>query len=293
MNKTLFFNKFNNINPSDLVIDSSSINHIFFESISMQGLEEMHHYSTNKRLYEHLGFEPFETVDETRQYLLKLIERVKGGRAAYWFVRRKKDNRLIGTAGLLRLDLNNQSVEWGFGIDPELWGQGFILQIMEALKYYVFKDLELNRLYGTTFITNKKTIASLKATGMSEEGILREFIVKNNKFIDGWKYSMLSSEYFSQENNLSLELEKDSSKEFSSDLLNVIKLDQCLKFLSTELKYKGLCINDDMSTVPKWDSLTHITLMLALETKFKIKLSPIEITQCRSVELIFKTISLK
>ena len=35
----------------------------------MDGLEEMHAYSTDKRLYEYFEYEPFKTIDDTRQYL--------------------------------------------------------------------------------------------------------------------------------------------------------------------------------------------------------------------------------
>ena len=68
----------------------------------------------------------------------------------YWFVRRKSDDRLIGSAGLIDLNFSRQSIEWGYGIDPDLWGQGYILKIQEALKDYVFNILELNRIHGVT-----------------------------------------------------------------------------------------------------------------------------------------------
>ena len=75
--------------------------------------------------------------------------------ASYWFVRNKKNNNLIGTAGLLNLDYDRSSVEWGFGIDPNLWGLGYILEIEETLKHFVFEVLKVNRLYGKTMINNK------------------------------------------------------------------------------------------------------------------------------------------
>ena len=288
MNKDEFLKVFDTKNPRDFVIDSSMPNHIFFERISLRGLDEMHQYSTNSKLYDHLGFEPFASIDETKQYLIKLINRVKDGNAVYWFIRRMSDNRLIGTAGLLRLDYSNQSVEWGFGIDPELWGNGYILQIMEALKSYVFNDLKLNRLYGTTFITNSRTIASLKATGMHHEGILREFSIKKNKFIDGWKYSMLRREYLSNDNDF-----EQKKNELTKDYPNskkIIQKDKLLQFLIDELNFKELQMSDSMASVPKWDSLNHVNLMLSLEKKFKLKLTPIEITQCTSVTKIFSTL---
>ena len=79
-------------------------------------------------------------------------------------------------AGLALIDLNfgRQSIEWGYGIDPDLWGQGYILQIQEALKEYVFNILELNRIHGVTMSNNLRTIESITAAGMTHEGIVVE-----------------------------------------------------------------------------------------------------------------------
>ena len=40
----------------------------------MDGLEEMHAYSTDERLYEYFEYDPFITIDDTKQYLQKLID---------------------------------------------------------------------------------------------------------------------------------------------------------------------------------------------------------------------------
>ena len=104
----------------------------------------------------------------------------------YWFVRDIKNKFLIGTACLVNLNFDRKSIEWGYGIDPKLWGHGYIFKIQEALKFYVFEILKLNRLYGTTFINNKRTINSLLATGMLHEGTLKDMYCKEGKFIDGW-----------------------------------------------------------------------------------------------------------
>ena len=39
---------------------------IYFEPLSMSGLEEMHEYSIDERLYEFFEFKPFETINETK-----------------------------------------------------------------------------------------------------------------------------------------------------------------------------------------------------------------------------------
>ena len=200
LSKKEFYLRFSNVMPdSESTVGGSMHSAVYFERLSMAGLEEMHRYSKDARLYEYFEFPPFDTVTKTREYIEKLERRMAGEldkkTSVYWFVRRKADQYLIGTAALVSLNYDSQSIEWGYGIDPELWGQGFILQIEEMLKQYVFEVLELNRLYGTTMVNNTRTIASLLASGMKHEGTMKQYYCKNSVYIDGWHYSMLRSEY--------------------------------------------------------------------------------------------------
>ena len=65
---------------------------IYFSPLSMDGLEEMHRYSTDERLYEFFEFDAFKDLYETEAYMEKLIKRMEGTSnnktACYWFVRR-------------------------------------------------------------------------------------------------------------------------------------------------------------------------------------------------------------
>lgn len=46
-------------------------------------------------------------------------------------------------------------------------------------------------------------------------------------------------------------------------------------------------------TLDDWDSLTHVQLILAIEKKFKVHFSSIEIQECRRVDLLINAISSK
>ena len=63
---------------------------IFFEKLSMAGLEEMHRYSVDERLYEFFEFAPFKKIEDTKKYIEKLLQRMsmedEDATAKYWFV---------------------------------------------------------------------------------------------------------------------------------------------------------------------------------------------------------------
>ena len=113
LSKSEFFTRFATVLPGS----NSSSSSIYFAPISMEGVEEMHKYSINEKLYEFFEFDAFKHQSETAEYIEKLLRRmsVSGSNqvASYWFVRRVSDDILVGTAGLLNLDYDRKSIEWG------------------------------------------------------------------------------------------------------------------------------------------------------------------------------------
>ena len=185
------------------------------------------------------------------------------------FVRRKKDSKLIGTACLQNLNYERRSIEWGFAIDPELWGYGYILEIQELLKAYVFEVLKINRLYGQTMTKNKRTIQSLKAAGMINEGVAKDYYCKNNEFEDAWLYALTSKDYFKQSNHV--------FKNTNAELSEIISIVQEV------ISQSEVDINTSMENNYDWDSMNHMLIISAIEDKFNLKLTPSEITRATSI----------
>ena len=280
-----FYRRFDSVVPGEDIADKVIHNiqaDIYFERLSMDGLAEMHRYSTDNRLYEFFEFKAFVKLEDTKTYLEKLLNRmagdIKARSAMYWFVRRTSDHYLIGTACLVGLNYNRKSVEWGYGIDPALWGTGYILQIQEMLKHYVFEILQLNRLEGITMVENKRTISSVLAAGMKHEGTIRQFYCKDGVFSDGWKYAMIRQEYFEKINQGF----GNSATLTNNDVISII---------SSVLDEENINIESTMFNTANWDSLNHMSIMVALFEKTKISLSPIQISNATSIRSIAQLIN--
>ena len=274
LTKSEFFTKFTTVLPGS----NSSSSSIYFTPISMDSLEEMHSYSVKERFYEYFEFAHFQDIKETESYIEKLLERMTGDEdsrvTTYWFVRRRSDDMLIGSAGLIDLNFGRQSIEWGYGVDPDLWGQGYILKIQEALKDYVFNVLELNRIHGVTMSTNLRTIESITAAGMIHEGIAKEHYCKDGEFIDGWRYGMTRSVYEGRQSSV----DKTVS---GPDLISSI-----VRLVASVFPEEEITEASSMFDTDSWDSLGHIQVMIALKEEMNIELSPSHIAEATSIESI-------
>jgi len=279
------YQRFDTLLPGEQAVDSvisTPESTLFFERVSMDGLDEMHSYSTDERLYQYFEFEPFKTIEDTRAYIDKLQARMTGNKlertAFYWFVRRKNDDRLIGTAALVNLNVGRQSIEWGYGVDPELWGKGYILDLQEMLKHYVFDVLKLNRLYGVTMVENEPTIASVSAAGFKHEGTLRQYYNRFGAYHDGWAYSMLVTDYLQQNKN----------NDVIVDSLNPERL---IEIAENALGVSGITIDSDMHNCPEWDSVMHVSLIVSLNTELGVDVGPSDMYKLTSIRSILDYIS--
>ncbi len=261
-------------------------NKLIYKKINLKYLKEFHRYSIDPRLYEYLGFEPFQSITETKNYLKKLLMRMSLSNeksAIYWFIFESKSNTLIGTLGLLNISYENNSAEIGFGLDPNYWGKGYIIDILQSIKFYAFNTLELNRIYGSTLKKNFRTINSIKASGMISEGTQKQTIKKNNKYHDTWSYRLLKSEFAKIEN---INIKNNNKKN-----INNFKNKDIIDIVSNVLKEKKININSNINNTITWDSLNHFNIFLEISKKYKINFNPEDIANSTSIKKIILNLS--
>ena len=94
-------------------------------------------------------------------------------------------------------------------------------------------------------------------------------------------------------------LKKKKTKKKSKHMIDNLKIDKLLKFLNNTINTTfKLNKNRNLSEIAlnthhKWDSLSHVKLLNALEKKFKISIDERNINQFSNLELIFNYLNKK
>ena len=286
---------------------------VYLCPFTMEGLEEMHGYSKDSRLYQYFTFPPHVTLSDTEQYMHKLLGRmgsvVSGRTAMYWFIRRISDQKLLGSFGLTDISYEYQSCEWGYGIDPDEWGKGYILEVQEIAKDYVFNELLLNRLHGKTRADNGPTLASIYSAGFEQEGVLRDFYRDHlGRYFDAVVYSLLSDEYRQQRAIVNQSAGNQATGNQAAqgvaggvagvvpgavfDTAKARKL--ILSVLEiTDVQDLGIDSDWSMDEICEWDSYHHIQVISAVQEQTGIRFTPKEIAEATSVKKIVGFVSEK
>tara|TARA_B100000315_G_scaffold174893_1_gene163387 strand:+ start:3894 stop:4766 length:873 start_codon:yes stop_codon:yes gene_type:complete len=270
----------------DEAINDFSKRKIYFEKISMDGLEQMYEYSKDPRMYKYLErTQPPQSISDTEEYLRSFMDQV-GTKVVdrtrmMWFIKRIEDSIIIGTTSLLNIQYNSQRTEWGIGLGPTYWGKGFSFETFRLLKIYIFEVLHLNRIEGQTRIDNEAVISLLITMGAVKEGVARQFYRNvHGHYYDCWVYSLLAEDYFKSDY---VKVKKIADKEINYKTIATI--------IADVLSVKKVNINDSIETLSSWDSLSHISIIIEIEKKTGVKFSQKDIAGATSIKEIHKIIN--
>jgi len=102
----------------------------------------------------------------------------------------------IGNCGLHEVEPVNNAAEFGIMIgEKEFWNKGLGREATKLILKHGFENLNLNRIYLYVFETNPRAIKAYEAAGFVKEGVLRQGVYKNGRYIDVILMSILHSEW--------------------------------------------------------------------------------------------------
>lgn len=104
----------------------------------------------------------------------------------------------FGIINITQIDTINNSCEWGFYIGAQDVPPGMGTILGYTALNYIFQDLKIRKVLAEVLDFNDKSAHFHKKMGFTQEGLLREQVLKNGKYIDVLLFGCLSSEWNEQ-----------------------------------------------------------------------------------------------
>lgn len=137
-------------------------------------------------------YRPMNLEDE-RQF----IERANaGGENMSFGVALTADDRLLGSAGLMRIDWKNRSA--GFGISlgaPSEWGKGYGTEATRLVVEVAFQRLNLHRVWLVVYDFNQRGRRCYERAGFRTEGVMRDYHFGDGRYWDAHLMAILKSDW--------------------------------------------------------------------------------------------------
>lgn len=108
-------------------------------------------------------------------------------------IERKEDSKVMGFVGMIFE--GGELGEMGWVLGEEYRGQGYATEAARALMDYGFRSLGLHRIHADTSTNNTPAWKVMERLGMKREGMLRDAVWEEGKWVDRYVYGILIDEW--------------------------------------------------------------------------------------------------
>lgn len=107
----------------------------------------------------------------------------------------KETNKPVGYTSASNIDYINRKAEWGIIISSEYLNGGYGTEAGHLFLNHLFGELGMNMVYAYVRQDNKASNTIPKKFGFKQDGLIRDFVYKQNNFHNVYIYTLLKSEY--------------------------------------------------------------------------------------------------
>ncbi len=169
---------------------------LYLRKLNRSDSADMYEYSCREDVTRYLLWSPHPSESYTHKYLTYLQSRYRTGDFYDWAVVIRDTDKMIGTCGFTRLNIESNSAEIGYVLNPEFWGQGYAPEAVRAVMKFGFGELRLNRIEAKYMVGNERSVRVMEKVGMTYEGVNRESLHVKGRYVSVGICSILRSEYY-------------------------------------------------------------------------------------------------
>lgn len=134
--------------------------------------EDVFAYHSDPEVAVYLSFNPAREVSESASFIQRCESAWDSGEAFPIAITSTPDNRLIG---IVELRPTGHGVELGYVLARSQWGKGYMVEAVQAVAEWVFRETDEHRVWALTDIDNHASQRVLEKAGFLREGVLHRW----------------------------------------------------------------------------------------------------------------------
>ncbi len=158
----------------------------------IEDAEEVFIMRSDPELLRYVDRDPAKTIDEARSFIQLITDNLDNNVGVSWAMTLKDNDKMIGSIAIWRIDKENHRGEIGYVLLTEYQGKGLMLEAIQAVADYGFKEMKLHSLEANINPDNLASQHVLERAGFVREAYFRENYYYNGKFIDSAIYSLIT-----------------------------------------------------------------------------------------------------
>lgn len=165
---------------------------LILRKFTIDDAEDIYNYASREEVTKYLSFQTYKSVQDGLDYLNNIVLPAYEKENTYkWALELKETGRVIGCIDCVNVNLKRRSVELGWVLLNDYWGQGLMPEAGKTVIKYLFEE-GFERIEAYHNVENEKSGRVMQKIGMTYEGTLRKSRVdKNGNLVDCKLYAVI------------------------------------------------------------------------------------------------------
>lgn len=159
--------------------------------VTFDDVPDIHRYCSDPDVARYTAWQPHGSLLETQAYVGAVQDQYNRDEPSPWGVEHRELRVLIGTCGFVGRAPEHRRAELGYTLARMYWGQGYMTEAVSAVIAYAFANQDVNRIEAICDAENFASARVLEKSGMTFEGILRDYLLVKGRYRNVRMYATL------------------------------------------------------------------------------------------------------
>ncbi len=156
--------------------------------------------SNDLAVMKYYGMSAYHSIEEAKEEINWFRNIFRNNEGIRWIITLKGKREYIGDIGLHNHSHRHHRAEMGFKLMKEYWRKGIMKNAIKFVNDYGFNELKLNRIEAVVDPRNLPCLKTLENSGFKQEGLLRQYELEEQGYVDLVMLSLLHREWAGMQN---------------------------------------------------------------------------------------------
>ena len=127
-------------------------------------------WAQDPRVTRYLVWSPHTSIEEAEEHARKCVASWEAGTSFTWMMEDRKTGEAVGSIGAYP---SGHTVELGYLVAPDSWGQGYMVEAIEAVSEWFLTQPTIFRIWAEVDVENRPSARVLEKASFEKEGTFR------------------------------------------------------------------------------------------------------------------------
>lgn len=165
---------------------------LILREVTHADVKEVFYFRSDKEIMKYIPRPLAQTEKDALDHIDKMQEAVQNKDGINWGITLKGDDRILGIAGLYRINKACFRAEIGYLLDPKFHGKGIISETVQKIVQYGFESCNFHTITAIIDPANHASEKVLQRANFQKEAHFKEDFYFNGEFLDSVHYSIIN-----------------------------------------------------------------------------------------------------